>query len=98
MILVTGGAGFIGSNLVAALAERGDAVAVCDSFGTGEKWRNVAKHELADVVPPGELWEWLEWARDELEAVLHFGAISSTTERDVDRIVANNIKLSLDLW
>ena len=46
MIFVTGGAGFIGSNLVAALEERGERVAVCDRLGHEDKWRNIAKREL----------------------------------------------------
>jgi ADP-L-glycero-D-manno-heptose 6-epimerase len=98
MILVTGGAGFIGSNLVAGLVADGREVAVCDRFGSGEKWKNVAKHELADIVAPEELGDFLELHADELDAIVHMGAISATTERDVDRIVENNFRLSLDLW
>src|SRR3546814_13233221 len=52
MILVTGGAGFIGSNLVAALCDRGAAVVVCDRLGQGEQWRNIAKHPVVDIVDP----------------------------------------------
>ncbi len=48
MILVTGGAGFIGSNVTAALAERGVAVAVSDRLRVGDKWRNLSKIELRD--------------------------------------------------
>jgi hypothetical protein len=56
MIVVTGGAGFIGSNLVAALeALDVDDIVVCDRFGTGDKWRNLAKRDLAAQVPPDEL-------------------------------------------
>ncbi len=52
MIIVTGGAGFIGSNLVAGLEERGRSdIVVCDRFGRGEKWRNLAKRELAGFTP-----------------------------------------------
>ena len=51
MIVVTGGAGFIGSNIVAALATNdGRDVAVCDMAGDGDKWRNLSKHTLADEV------------------------------------------------
>ena len=63
MIVVTGGAGFIGSNLVAALVEAGDDVAICDRFGHDEKWRNVSKIDLADVVAPEDLPGWLERKR-----------------------------------
>ena len=97
MILITGGAGFIGSNLAAALAEAGHDVAICDHFGLEQKWRNVAKIDLADVVAPGDLTAWLERA-GKLEAIVHMGAISSTTERDVDLIVRENYHLSRMLW
>ena len=56
MLLVTGGAGFIGSNIVAALNDAGRSdVAVCDVLGHDGKWRNLAKRQLADFVPPAEL-------------------------------------------
>jgi len=99
MIVVTGGAGFIGSNLVAALATGdGRDVAVCDVIGDGDKWRNLAKHALVDIIPPDELFDYLEEAAHEIDAIVHMGAISSTTETDVDWILANNFRLSLDLW
>jgi len=98
MILVTGGAGFIGSNLAAALAESGHDVAICDRLGHEEKWRNVAKVDLVDVVAPEDLPQWLERQRGRLDAIVHMGAISSTTERDVDLIVRENYLLSRELW
>ncbi|WP_144184351.1 ADP-glyceromanno-heptose 6-epimerase [Elioraea rosea] len=97
MHLVTGGAGFIGSNLVAALAARGEEVAVCDRFGSDDKWRNLAKHQVASFIAPEQLPAWLETA-PKLKSVLHMGAISSTTERDADLTIATNITLSLALW
>jgi ADP-L-glycero-D-manno-heptose 6-epimerase len=99
MIVVTGGAGFIGSNLVAALEERavGDIV-VSDFLGQDEKWRNLAKRELAAVVPPDRLFAYLDDQAGEIEAIFHMGAISATTERDVDLIVASNFALSQRLW
>ena len=61
MLLVTGGAGFIGSNVVAALNDAGRAdVAVCDLLGHDGKWRNLAKRQLADIVPPAQLPAWLD--------------------------------------
>jgi ADP-L-glycero-D-manno-heptose 6-epimerase len=83
---VTGGAGFIGSNLVAALSERGADVIVCDSMCTDSRWRNLAKHEIAGLVRPEQLPDWLHRHGDSLEAVLHLRAISATTETDVELI------------
>src|ERR1700684_3144393 len=78
MLLVTGGAGFIGSNMIAGLNEAGRAdIAVSDVLGSDAKWRNLAARQLADFVPPGELLAWLDGRK--LDAVIHFGAISSTT-------------------
>jgi ADP-L-glycero-D-manno-heptose 6-epimerase len=98
MILVTGGAGFIGSNLVAALAEAGHPVGVCDRLGADGKWKNLARAELAELVPPEGLSELLERWGPELTAVFHMGAISSTLELDGDLVAAVNFRLSQDLW
>lgn len=99
MIVVTGGAGFIGSNLVAALAARGITdVAVIDRFRDGEKWQNLAKREVATLVPPENTLAFLDQHAAEIDVVFHLGAVSATTERDVDKIVANNVALTLDLW
>ncbi len=96
MLLVTGGAGFIGSNIVAALNEAGRTdIVVCDALGSTGKWHNLAKRQLADVVTPAELEGWLKGRR--LEALIHLGAISSTTATDGDEVIATNFKLSLRL-
>lgn len=97
MILVTGGAGFIGSNIVAALCERGSDVTVCDRLRNNEKWRNIAKSDVADVIRPEALEGWLA-GRQRLEAVIHMGAISSTTETDADLTFDVNVDLSTRLW
>jgi ADP-L-glycero-D-manno-heptose 6-epimerase len=101
MIIVTGGAGFIGSNLVAALEERGrHDIVVCDRLGHGEKWRNLAKRELAAMIAPEQLMDFLgdqRW-RGQIEAIFHLGAISSTTEPDADLVVHSNFTLTLQLW
>src|ERR1700709_2383813 len=95
MLLVTGGAGFIGSNVVAALNDAGRDVAVCDVLGYDGKWRNLAKRRLADFVPPSELMDWLKGRR--LDAVSNLGAISETTATDGDLVIETNFRLSLRL-
>jgi ADP-L-glycero-D-manno-heptose 6-epimerase len=96
MLLVTGGAGFIGSNLVAALNDAGRAdVTVCDLLGHDGKWRNLAKRQLADIVPPAELPDWLKGRR--LDAIIHLGAISETTATDGDLVIETNFRLSMRL-
>jgi ADP-L-glycero-D-manno-heptose 6-epimerase len=99
VIVVTGGAGFIGSNLVAALEERGHhEIAVCDRLESGDKWRNLGKRELAALVPPDGLFRFLDAHAGEVEVIFHLGAISSTTERDADLVVSTNFTLSRAIW
>jgi ADP-L-glycero-D-manno-heptose 6-epimerase len=98
---VTGGAGFIGSNIAARLAEdRTLDVVVCDRLREAElgKWKNIAKHPIGDFVAPEAMVDWLEKRWRDVEVVIHMGAISSTTEPDADKIIHNNFTLSRDLF
>jgi ADP-L-glycero-D-manno-heptose 6-epimerase len=97
MILVTGGAGFIGSNLHAALVGRGHETVVVDRLGTDGKWRNLASHPPARLLPPEELERFLD-GHPPVELVFHLGAISETTATDGDLVWASNVELSLLLW
>jgi len=100
VILVTGGAGFIGSNIVARLCDQGREVVVCDWLGNADeqRWRNIAKHPIGDLIAPEQMFEWLARRWRDVAAVVHMGAISSTTEPDVDKIFRNNFALSRDLF
>jgi ADP-L-glycero-D-manno-heptose 6-epimerase len=96
MLLVTGGAGFIGSNVVASLNEAGRSdIAVNDILGSDGKWRNLSNRQMADFVPPADLLRWLDGRK--LDAVVHMGAISSTTATDGDAVIETNFRLSLRL-
>lgn len=100
LVLVTGAAGFIGSNIVATLSEAGWDVAACDRLRTAQsgKWRNLAKHALVDFTAPEAMWDWLAAHAGQLDAVVHMGAVSATTEPDADLILHTNFTLSRDLW
>lgn len=96
LFVVTGGAGFIGSNLVAALNARGhDEVLVVDRLGTGEKWKNLRGLRVADVVDKDDFLAAVVARRAPVpRAVFHMGACSATTERDADYLLRNNTHCS----
>ena len=99
MIIVTGGAGFIGSNLVAGLEESGAGpLVVCDRHGVGDDGRTIAKRQLEACIEPEALFPFLDAHRAEMRAIFHMGAISSTMETDASLFARNNYRLSLDLW
>jgi len=98
---VTGGAGFIGSNIAAKLAEdRTLDVVVCDRLRAAEsgKWRNIAKHPIGDFVAPEDMFDWLEKRWRDVEMVVHMAAVSTTMEPDADKIIHTNFTLSRDLF
>lgn len=100
MIILTGGAGFIGSRILAALnAEGRRDVLVVDALGTGSKWRNLVGTSFIDIVSKEDFRE--QMALDEFEgavdAVIHMGACSSTTEKDADYLYDNNYRYSTEV-
>lgn len=99
MYVITGGAGFIGSNIAATLEAKGAGpLVIVDRLRHGDKWRNIAKRHLYDIVDPDHLSEFLAANSREVTGIVHMGAISATTETDADLIVETNFRLSRDLW
>jgi len=96
-IVVTGGAGFIGSNLIRRLNQMGeDRILVVDSLGTGPKWKNLNGLSFLDYRQKNDF---IETVRAEglpagLEALIHLGACSSTTEQDLEYLIKNNYEYS----
>lgn len=99
MYIVTGATGFIGSNLIAEMQSRGyEEIVVVDWFGCDAKWKNVAKRGALRFVMPEQLSSFLDKNAKKIKGIFHLGAISSTTETNVDTIVANNFQLTVDLY
>ena len=97
MIIVTGGAGLIGSAVVCQLNEQGqDDIIIVDHLGNGEKWRNLASLRFRDYVEKERFLHQIggSLAEERIEAIIHLGACSSTTESDASYLVANNFEYS----
>ncbi len=98
MIVVTGAAGFIGSNLVAKLEENGlGPLVVCDTLGSDERWQNLKRRAIVDLISPEDLKPFLERHGHDVQMIYHLGANSSTTETNADLMMSMNFKFSMML-
>lgn len=97
MIMITGGAGFIGSNLHAALTCLGKETVVVDWLGDEGKWQNLAKHSPTFLIQPDGLDEFLD-SQPPLEMIFHIGAVTDTKAMHGDHAWNTNVRLSMQLW
>lgn len=94
-ILVTGGAGFIGSAVVKELNSRGHSkILIVDDLGSGVKWRNLVQKNFSDILHKNMLFPWLEENYSEISSIVHLGACSSTVEQDANYLLENNYRYS----
>lgn len=98
LIIVTGGAGFIGSGVVRYLNDKGmNNIVIVDHLGTTEKWKNLVGKQFVDVIDKNQFFQWLEGKQDSIEAFIHLGACSSTVETDASYLLENNYHFSMYL-
>lgn len=95
LIVVTGGAGFIGSGVIRHLNEIGkNNILIVDDLGKTEKWKNLVGKRVVDIISKHHLFSWLEGREELISAFIHLGACSSTVELDADYLLENNYRYS----
>lgn len=98
LIVITGGAGFIGSCLIRHLNDRGvEHILIVDDLGKSEKWKNLVGKRYCDIISKHTIFDWLQGRQEEIEAFIHLGACSSTVEQDANYLLENNYRFSVRL-
>lgn len=98
LIVVTGGAGFIGSGVVRYLNNLGmKNLIIVDELRHSEKWKNLVGKQFVDFVPKSQLFSWLVGKESLIEAFIHLGACSDTMETDASYLLENNYRYSVRL-
>ncbi len=100
MIIVTGGAGFIGSCIVSKLNQEGiDDILIVDNLGKSDKWKNLVNKKYSDFIHKSDFLKLLFSRKIEgkIESIIHMGACSSTTEKDADYLMENNFHFTKKL-
>ena len=99
MYVITGGAGFLGSNLAAGIEEREmGEITIVDRFQTDNRWRNIAKRSLREIVFPEKLFEYLDKYAERVDAVVHIDYSGFTDENDIDALIEERVHLTFRLW
>lgn len=98
LIVVTGGAGFIGSCSVRYLNDQGyHRIVIVDELGNSEKWKNLVGKKFVEIVDKDKVFSWLEGRQDAISGFLHLGACTSTVETDATFLLNNNFRYSVRL-
>lgn len=99
MYVITGGAGFLGSNLAAGIEERNmGEITIIDRFENDNRWKNIAKRSIRDIVFPENMMEYLDKNANNIEGLIHISFTGFSEEKDVDQLIEERINTTWKLW